>query len=298
MISIMMAFRNILIPIDKTDNSYTGAEKALELYGLPGVRFHLINFIHTSSLMDWIKIFRKPSVSLTEKVNRAKEELKICQERMNQTHPGQFIQTDVILCKGKKQVIDKYIKQHQVDLVIAARPGNNCFFTKLFRGNGYYLHLFRNARIPLLSVLQQKKPAPIKSVLISITGQIADTKIQIALEIAKRYNAQIHIVTLLNNTESDIRERIDAFYNAFKIVSEYGYSPKYKILQGTRICEAMMQYARQIKADLILINPDKEYLSPVSLLHSWKTLLQNLSSNPALSLDREPSLNGNMVTEG
>jgi hypothetical protein len=295
----MMAFRNILIPIDKADNSYTGAAKALELYGLPGVKFHLIKLINTSSLMDWIKLSRKNSISLSEKVNRAKEELSICQERMKQTHPGQIIHTEIIICHGKKQVIEKYIKQEQIDLVIAARPGNNCFFTKLFRGKGYYLHLFKFSGIPLLSVLQQKKPAPIKSVLISITGQIADTKVQIALEIAKRYNAQIHIVTLLNNTESDIRERIDSFYNTFKILSEYGYSPKYKILQGTRICESMMQYARQIKADLILINPDKEYLAPVSLKETWKTWLQNFNkSNPALSMDLDASLNGNRVAEG
>lgn len=294
----MMAFRNILIPIDKADNSYTGAEKALELYGLPGVRFHLIRLINTSSLMDGIKVSRKKSDSLSEKVNCAKEELSICRERINITHPGQFIQTEIMICNGKKQVIENYIKQHQIDLVIAARHGNNCFFTKLFPRNGYYLHLFRYTGIPLLSVLQHKKPAPVKCVLISITGQIADTKIQIALEIAKRYHAQIHIVTLLNNTESDIRERIDAFYNTFKILSEYGYTPKYKILQGTRISESMMQYARQIKADLILINPDKEYLASLSLKERWKILLQYLTSNPALSLEMDTSMNGNMVAEG
>lgn len=294
----MMAFRNILIPIDKAENSFTGAEKALELYGLPGVSFHLIKLIRTSSLMDRFKLFGKKSISLSEKINRAKEELSICQEKMKITHPGQFVQTEIIICHGKKQLLEKYVNQHQIDLVVAARTGNNCFFAKLFRGHGYYLNLSKQSGIPLLSVLQQKKLAPIKCVLISITGAIPDAKIQIALEIAKRYNAQIHIVTLLNNTEADIKERIDAFYSSFKLISEYGYSPKYKILQGTRICEAMMQYARQIKADLILINPNKEYLAPVSLMDTWKNLMQQLKSKPKLALDLDASINGNIVTEG
>lgn len=274
-----------MIPIDKADNSYAGIEKALDLYASAGVCFHLVKLITTRSLMDWIKLSGTERISLTERVNRAKNELAICLQKITETHPSQIVQTEVMICSGKTCILEQYVNRHQIDLVVTARSGNNHFFSRLFLEHGSYLRLSKQTGIPLLSVLQQKNTLAIKSVLISITGAFADTKIQIALEIAKRYNAQIHIVTILNNSETDIKERIDAFYHSFKILSEYGYSPKYKILQGGRICESMMQYARQIKADLILVNPDKEYLVPVSFREKWQVLLQQIGKKQELALN-------------
>jgi hypothetical protein len=108
---------------------------------------------------------------------------------------------------------------------------------------------------------------------------LPDKKIGLASAFARLYNAQIYIITILNDNEEQSKVIADVFYLTYKHLKDEGFNPHYKMLSGANAPDILVQYAQQINADMILINPENNkkensfikrslnnFLSPVSPL--------------------------------
>jgi hypothetical protein len=56
-----------------------------------------------------------------------------------------------------------------------------------------------------------------------------------------------------------MQKRSDSFYQIFKTLAESGHLPLYKVFQGKKARQAILHYGEQIRADMILINPEKQH---------------------------------------
>jgi nucleotide-binding universal stress UspA family protein len=108
---------------------------------------------------------------------------------------------------------------------------------------------------------------------------LPDKKIELASAFARQYNAQMYIITILNDNEEQSKVIADVFYLTYKSLKDEGFNPYYEMLSGANAPDILVQYAQQINADMILINPEtnkkensfikrslNNFLSPVSPL--------------------------------
>lgn len=281
----MIPYKKILIPIDSLHQGQVAAEKALELSDPSETCIHLVSvprfqsfwqqFFYTNAIIKKQRYFIKRNVLTERKIEAIKTKiLEAC--------PQTVVKTGIIVETGISDQLIKYTLEHNIDLVINTHKSANSGFS-WFRKD-WSEELARKASVAVLTVTKGCLNHPIKSILLPVKSFVPERKIQVALAYAKRYNAHIHLVTLLDNNDSDAKIRVDAFYLTYKILSEYGHPPQYKILQGADSDAALLRYADQIKADMILVNPNKKLRIPGIMRQKITDMLNPISALHILTL--------------
>ncbi|MFZ6025189.1 MAG: universal stress protein [Bacteroidota bacterium] len=259
----MATFKNILIPVESLYNAQIAAEKALELSDSTQTTLHLVTIIRFDSF--WQKLFYTDVISqihphVKKKKLLALKKLEVLQSRIAAISPHIPVESSVITETAISENLLRHALQHEIDLVIATNQKHRSKFS--FSNKDIGEDLARKANIAVLTITKGCLNHPIKSIVLPVTSFVPERKIDMALTFARKFNAHIHLVTMLDNNDVNTKIKIDAFYLTYKILSEMGHSPQYKILHGSDSDTALIRYANQIKADMLLVNPEKKKILP------------------------------------
>ena len=281
----MIPYKNILIPIDSVHQAQVAAEKALELSDPSETCIHLVSVIQFQSFWQRIiytKAYIQKQQYFTKKCTIAERKIDAVKAKIIDRSPHTIVKTNIIIETAMSDQLIKYAIQHDIDLVVnthkSTRSGLNWF------KKDWSEELARKATVAVLTVTKGCLNHPIKSILLPVKSFVPERKIQVALAYAKKFNAHIHLVTLLDNNDSTAKIKVDAFYLTYKILSEYGHPPQYKILQGADSDAALLRYADQIKADMILLNPNKKKRIPGIMRQKMTDMLNPISALHILTL--------------
>lgn len=255
----MATFKNILIPVESLYNAQIAAEKALELSDSAQTTLFLVATIRFDSF--WQKLLYTDIISqrqthLNKKKTLAIKKLDTLKKRITAVSVQIKTESIVIIETAISDNLLRYAQQHEIDLVIATNQKHRKGFS--FFRKDIAEDLARKANLAVLTVTKGCLNHPIKTIVLPVTSFVPERKIDMALSFAKQFNAHIHLVTMLDNNDINTKIRIDSFYLTYKILTEMGHSPQYKILHGSDSDSALVRYANQVKADMILVNPEKK----------------------------------------
>ena len=253
----MTSFSNILIPVDTFENSYVAVQRALELSNSPGTTIHLVTVIRQVNVFT--KLFTRLTGHQTEKIVRkkivAREELQKIRVKANQFGKTTHFVSVVVIKNSFRSFLNQYFLSNRIDLVIKSEKTSITEST-LFSTPFFFLVSERTG-IPVLTILQGETVQLSKSILFPVTDLITERNAREVLGMARKYNAQIHIITILNDSESNMKQHFDSFYLAYKLFSDLGHSPQYKIMIGRHKEELMLRYAQKHNLSMIFINCNK-----------------------------------------
>ncbi len=275
----MLPFKNILIPLYTYDHTIMAVERAFELYSPEHTVIHLVG----SSLKpnyDWNKLWTKFTDAIEFKQQNRQlnssiglHEMEKLTSDIRASHPRSQVIIEWLTDMPTDQYLLHYIRRHTIDLILMVKSKNH-----------YPLPFFATIPAPVLTITPGCLNHPIRSILLPIQSFVPEVRIQASLEFAKKFNAQIHLVTILDSNELNTKENVDAFYLTYKLLTEYGHSPHYKILQGKDSIALLLRYADQVKADIVMVTPEKKR-SFFGLLNTQVTdLLHPLSALQVLTL--------------
>lgn len=281
----MIPYKNILIPIDSLHQAQVAAEKALELSDPIHTCIHLVSVIQFQSF--WQRFFYTNALVqkqryFTKKNTLAERKIEAIKTKIAAISPQTIVKTSIIIETAMSDQLIKYTMQHDIDLVVNTHKSSGSGW--VWFKKDWSEELARKASVAVLTVTKGCLNHPIKSILLPVKSFVPERKIQVALAYAKKFNAHIHLVTLLDNNDSTAKIKVDAFYLTYKILSEYGHPPQYKILQGADSDAALLRYADQIKADMILVNPNKKKRIPGIMRQKMTDMLNPISALHILTL--------------
>ncbi len=254
----MVIFENILIPVEKSDSAFKAASLALDLYESSSCTIHLVRVMGIKSFFSrysFLFPFGK-SKSESNNLGMGTIELEQLQKKITEKNRNYRIVSSVFVNTGLPSGLRKYFEKEKIDLVLASQAANdNC---KPLFDNKLFLNLARSRVIPLLTVFNEPNSNTHKSVIVTVMGHLPKDKLMIALDLAKISNATIHIISFLDNSKPDLKNQMDAFYYSYKLLSDMGHPPHYKIFRGKQSTNLLMGYANQVKATMILTTPDNK----------------------------------------
>jgi nucleotide-binding universal stress UspA family protein len=118
--------------------------------------------------------------------------------------------------------------------------------------------LAKSTGYPVLTVVRRSINKRIKIIVVPVGSFIPVRKIELVIELAKKYRAAIHLVTIPNEIELT-ETNGNSFLETYRILKSNLSSPiEHHILEGKNLAKAILEYAECIGADLILVNPDSE----------------------------------------
>jgi len=250
-------FKSILIPVDFSGNTEAAVNQAIELACINDSTIHLLHVIKPKAILGVIP----PNNQSISKVDEDYYAEKI----MSKLQEWKFtIEQSLSYCKVKTYVaqgivyanIQNVAKQIKPGLIIIGKTSNHKCFS-LFN-SVCPNELAKSTRYPVLTVMKKTVGTKIKIIVVPVGSFIPSRKIELVIELAKKFRAAIHLVTIPNKIDFE-ETRGNSFLETYRILKNGLTSPiEHHILKGNNLPKAILEYAECIGADLILVNPGSE----------------------------------------
>ncbi len=278
--SMKKLFNNILVPVDFGQLSDSAIKKALIIANHFQCDLHLLH-VESKGIVKADQALLQ-TFSEGEPVNYAEKLEELRNKFGPRLEDGLHLFT--ALRKGnKEQHIAEYALLQQIDLVIIGRP-SGLFPGKLLRPVNIN-RLSRKTGCPVLSVKASADLEKIRNIVLPVDAHLPIRKIMFASYLAKHFNAKIHLVALTEPYAPTEREELVYLYKTYQLLRDNtNLVVECHPMPGENIADTTLEFARQIDADLIVVNPGKELLLSGFINRLFARFIFNESRIPVMTV--------------
>lgn len=181
------------------------------------------------------------------------------------------------------ETINNYVHELKADLVVLG-INHKSWIKELF-GKNKMKTIIKNLDTEVLSVYPDSNSSRLKKIVLPIGKFIPKRKIRLAYELAKRFTANVHLISLNKNGNSLNTENTKILMASYQYLKDITNIPvECRTVPGNNLAQATVQYAENIGADLILVNAGTETFFKTAMLGRWRGSILDHSSIPVLSV--------------
>ncbi|HOP14279.1 universal stress protein [Lentimicrobium sp.] len=247
------------------------------------------NHVKSNVMMVWVDSHTNQDFAFSAEVNEFREEAIRNMEEIMKSKKGQLKHGKLSykLRKGKVyQEIANQAKYNDASLIIAGTHGVTGYEEFWIGSNAYRIVSY--APCPVITVRYDFNIGPegIKSIVLPIDSTL-DTrqKVPFTVELAKLFNADIHILALYSTSIRAVQRKVDNYARQVqKYMTDAGINHHTESLEADNITNISIEYARKVNADLIAIMTEQETTASNILLGPYAQQMVNHSPVPVLSI--------------
>lgn len=266
----------IIVPIDFSKESLNGLKLAF-LFSNKTARNIEMVYVHKKSLDYNLG-------SKEEEFRFAKKEFEKILKKYKPTL-SQASELSYIIKSGRiyREIVNQ-AESFKESFIVASTHGASGF-EKFFIGSNAFKIISATSR-PVITIRGNMLPDNINNIILPIDITV-DTrqKVPFTVELAKQFNAEIHVITVTSLQTDDISNKLSAYS---KQVCDYLDSHKIKYetesLVGSNFTKLILDYSNMVKADLISIMTEQVSDSNFILGTAAQEML-NKSTIPILSIN-------------
>lgn len=251
-------FSNILVPVDFSLNTDIAIQKALWLADPSGATIHLLHIMGLASqatglVLHGIGFAGQQRPKFFE--DRIRLKLDDMQYAIQTARPN----IRVVLHVASGDMIQKHIIQYAAgikpNLVIIGKNKNHDWFSFLKMVNASSISNHTNC--PVLTVKPGNIPNKLKTVVIPVSTFVPLRKIELLTTLTRNHRPMVHLVAV--DGDDQFAHHPGIFLEAYRTIAECLHYPViYQIVKGKKAGKALLNYAKSVMADIIMVNPDEE----------------------------------------
>lgn len=250
---------NILVPVDFTTKNKWAIAKAIELSNSFHCNVHLVYVAGNNHFFN--------SRNSEELALKKLEHLKALYT--NQLCGEGSVEISVLSGSTQKQLAD-YIKQFEMDLVVIGLSKFN-FFQRIISSVSIS-HLAKKTNIPVLAVRSGGLICHFKKIVLPVSGEIPIRQIRLAALLGRAFKSTVYFVSLRKHAGDKTQTILDS---ALEMVQSISTIPvQFFLLEGQNLAKSTLEFSKKINADLIMVNPVKDFRLP----GLWNRLTNKLLS--------------------
>ena len=175
-----------------------------------------------------------------------------------------------------------YSRDLHIDLIVLAAKKETWLKELFFESVAK--KIIRSVNSEVLCVYPESNSNKLKKIVLPIGKFIPKRKIRLAYELAKKFAANVHLISL-NKTGSLSTENTKILMASYQYLKDITNIPiECRTVHGDNLAQATVHYAENIGADLILVNAGAESHFKGAMLRSWGGNIVDHSSIPVLSV--------------
>ena len=181
------------------------------------------------------------------------------------------------------EVVSKYSHDIHINLIVLGAKRKNWF--KELVSESKAKSIIRSVNSEVLCVYPESNSFRLKKIVLPIGKFIPKRKIRLAYELAKKFAANVHLISLNKDGTSLNSEDTKILMASYQYLKDITNIPiECRTVQGDNLAQAAVHYAENIDADLILVNTGAESHFKGTVLRKWGGNILNHSSIPVLSV--------------
>jgi len=282
---------HIIIPIDFSDESIKGLELAMLFAKKIECEIRMVYVRKKSN--DFNPGTRE------EELRFAKKQFEQIKETYQPHLPPGIILKYVIRTGRIYREIVAQANAFNDSFIVASTHGASGF-EKFFIGSNAF-KIISATNKPVITIRGSKIPKRIKKIVLPI-DITADTrqKVPFTVELAKWFNAEIHVVTVTSLKTDDIVKKLNAYSNQVcEYIESKGIKAKNDSLIGSNLTDIVIEYAKKEKADLISIMTEQSKDVSNFVMGSYAQQMLNKANIPVMSTNpKELHIGGAFRTQG
>jgi len=261
---------NIIVPIDFTNKNKWAITKAIELCNSFNCNVHLV---HVTGKKNSIFTRNSDVETSMKKMEQLKAAYKsqLCGEGT--------LEISVLAGSKSKQLI-KYIEQYEMDLVVTGLSKFN--FLERIISSVSISHLAKKTNIPVLAVRSGGLVCHFKKIVLPVSGEIPMRQIRLAALLGRAFKSTVYFVSLRKHADDKNQNIID---KALEVVQSISTIPvQCFLLEGQNLAKSTLEFSKKINADLIMVNPIKDFRLPGLWNRMTNKLLSYGSKIPVVTI--------------
>lgn len=253
-------FNSILIPVDFSINTEVAVKKCLEIIEHEQARIFLLHVEKPRSTwsIDAIRErFQPDRLPAMYYRNGVAAKLFEWQNIIQEHVPGVSVIAETLSRSNIEGAIIEKARKIKPDVIIMgknARPGQVVFRSRVSPDR-----IARHAGFPVLIV----KPGSIynrtRIVVVPVGSDLPKKKMELIMALKKKYRISIHLVTVMKTQTGESEFSASALLTTYRFVRDVAHCPlEHEVLHGDNIAKSTLEYAQLIKADMLVVDSEKE----------------------------------------
>lgn len=261
---------NILVEVDFTSRNKWAIAKAIELSNNFNCNIHLVH----------VRSGRKSHFNSDVNTESALKKLAAIKGNYKTQLCGEGTIEISVLSGKRQQQLSNYINQYEMDLVITGLSKFN--FLHRIISSVSISRLAKKTNIPVMAVRAGGLTCHFKKIVLPVSGEIPIRQIRLAALLGRAFKSTVYFVSLRKHADVTHQNIID---KALEIVQSISIIPvQCFLLEGQNLAKSTLDFSKKINADLIMINPIKEFRLPGLWNRITNKLLSYGSRIPVLTV--------------
>jgi nucleotide-binding universal stress UspA family protein len=248
------SFKNILIPVDFSVNTEVAVKKALEMAD-KNANLHLLH------IKKWqlLKLGGLIGGKIGVERNHLSIEKKLGEWKCTIEDSNESIKVNIWVFDGGtvQDGIEKKAAQLAVDLIVL---GKNAYHPRLpFLNTVVPNELASYTGIPVLTVKPGSMHNKIRKVVLPISYTPVFEKLDVISMLCRKYQVKIYLVTFNVESREASEQNISSLLKVYQSLKTLvNCEVEYGVLNGHNIGMTILNFALQINADILLVEPKTE----------------------------------------
>jgi nucleotide-binding universal stress UspA family protein len=268
------AFNKILIPVDFSVNTEIAIKKALAFIERQRAEIHLVHVVRRKD---------RPAAKFIQW--EAEKKLDHWKAFIEETTNEITVHFTVLRGWSVEQMIIEAAAMFSPGLIIIGKRDKKLLWP--FHPSISPDHIARKSHCPVLTVKLGAMDSRTKVIVLPIRDKVPERKIKLAILIARRCRAQVHLLVIGENDKS-AEGQPQPFISAYHHIRENLHQPvEYHPISRHNTARATLHYAESVMADMILLHPETE--SGISTLTGSRHISDWIRNDSKIQvLDIEP----------
>lgn len=252
-------FKNILLPVDFEINTEMAVKKAIELSGSADTTIHLYHVQKPAFSLK--SIFRSIWSDNSVLKNFVQDELhyKLAQwkELIEMNYSNIKALTDIEHSSDIQKAIIQKAKETKADLIIIGKHSHHQSFT--FLNTVSSNKIAKSTACPVLTFKPGSVYTKIRSIVVPIGPVVPQRKVELIVALKQKFRITIHLVTVISKKENANEFSAHSLLETYRFVKDIIQCPlDHEVLHGENVAQSTFDYAKSIKADMLLVEPETE----------------------------------------
>jgi nucleotide-binding universal stress UspA family protein len=278
---------NILVPVDFSGKNKWAIAKAIEISNNFHCNIHLVHVLY-QPIIPMLPFDRSVFTPYESSADLHKRRKKL--ELLKASYSSQLCSNgdiEISILEGHPvKKLTEYIHKFEMDLVIVGLSKFNLL--QRIISTISISRLARKTNIPVLAVRSSGLVSHFKKIVLPLHQDIPLQSIKLATTFARPFKSTVYLVSLRSSDEGNQAKEI--VNNALEILQSLSTIPVQCIfMEGKNLAKSTLEFSRKINADLIMINPVKEFRLPGLWNKITNKLLSYGSKIPVITMEQENS---------
>jgi nucleotide-binding universal stress UspA family protein len=272
-----------MVPVDFTGKNKWAIAKAMELANTFHCNIHFVHILHKPIIpfipIDKTKFTPFESTADLHACRKKLEALKASYS--NQLCGNGKIEISVVQ-GAPREKLPEYIMQYEMDLVVTGLSKFNLL--QRIISSVSISRLVRKTNIPVLAVRSSGLISHFKKIVLPLHQDIPLRSIKMATMLGRHFKSTVYLVSLRNNEPG----HANILSNTLEVIQSLSTIPVQSILlEGKNLAKSTLEFSKKINADLIMVNPIKEFRLPGLWNRMTNKILSYGSKIPVITMDQK-----------